>query len=303
MSYHPNIYLDKPDALSSLLSRLELQAEIYVNGDFCGAWAMDTSGSRRIPFHLIGKGKAWLHVNGKEEQILSQGDLVIFPHDKQHILSNSNSKPPLELINAEAFGGDGPITQMICGFFDFQHKSALPLLDSLPDVIILGLAEQSANPMIRTLIELIVAELGKSEPGQYAVINQLAYLLFIQVIRQQISAGDLKTGLLTALFDFKISRALAAIHNKPSENWTLESLASEAAMGRSSFSQRFNELVGTPAMQYLTAWRMQEAKNLLLSTDKPIVEIAEYCGYESEAAFRKAYKKIVGEPPGSTRRK
>lgn len=303
MSNSPNIYLNNPDALSSVLSRLELQAEVYVNGDFCGAWAVDTSGSRRIPFHLIGKGKAWLHMEGKPEQMLATGDLVIFPRDNQHILASSEVEPAREMVNAELSGDDGPITHVICGFFEFQNKAAWPLLDSLPEVVVLDLSEQSANPAVRQLIELMITELGKNEPGYYAVINQLAYLLFIQILRQQIRVGALKTGLLAALFDSKISKALAAIHNQPSNNWTLELLAQEAAMGRSSFAQRFNELVGSPTMQYLAAWRMQEAKHLLVTTSQSMVEISEHCGYESEAAFRKAYRKIVGEPPGATRKK
>jgi AraC family transcriptional activator of mtrCDE len=156
---------------------------------------------------------------------------------------------------------------------------------------------------IRGLIDLMVAELNRRAPGFYAVINHLAYLLFVQVLRQQIEQGKVDSGLLAALFDSKISRALSAIHNHPGRRWTLESLASEAAMGRSSFARSFNELTGVPPMQYLTAWRMQEAKTLLTGTTLSLGHIAEHCGYESEAAFRKAFKKTVGSPPGEVRKR
>ncbi len=302
MSNNPNMYLDSPDALSSVLSRLQLNAEIYSDGDFCGTWAVDTSGSRRIPFHLIGRGEAWLHVDGQPTQLLSSGDLVMFPRDSQHVIANASELPPSELINAAVTVDQGPVTNMVCGFFEFKNKSAWPLLDSLAPVIVIDLSDMSMSSTIRGLIDLMVAELNRREPGFYAVINQLAYLLFVQVLRQQIEQGKVDSGLLAALFDSKISKALSAIHNHPAQRWTLESLAAEAAMGRSSFARHFNELTGMPPMQYLTAWRMQEAKTLLTTTTLSLSHIAEQCGYESEAAFRKAFKKTVGTPPGQVRR-
>lgn len=303
MSERPEDRFNNPDALSVVLSRLQLKAEIYSNGEYFGAWATDTSGSRRIPFHLIGRGKAWLHMPGRENQMLSSGDLLVLPHDNHHVIANSDTMPLDELIDAEMTETSGPLTHMICGFFEFQNKAAWPLLNSLPEVIVIDLSDQSAGIQLRTLIELLIGELKLAQPGYYSVVNQLAYLMFVQVFRSQIATGKLQTGLLAALFDEKISKALAKIHCQPEKNWSLESLAKEAAMGRSSFSQRFNELVGTPVMQYLTAWRMREAKQLLQTTRLTAGDIAERCGYESEPAFRKAYKKVIGETPGASRKK
>lgn len=303
MSNSPNLYLKDPDALSSVLSRLQLTAEVYSNGDFCGAWAVDTSGSRRIPFHLIGRGEAWLHIEGQPTQALSAGDLIIFPRDHQHIIANSRETPAESVINAEVIIDQEPTTNMVCGFFEFKNKAAWPLLDSLASVIVMDLSDRSMSSTIRGLIDLMLAELNKRAPGFYTVINHLAYLLFIQVLRQQIEQGDVNSGLLTALFDQKISKALCAIHNHPQQRWTLEALAREATMGRSSFAQRFNELTGVPPMQYLTAWRMQEASTLLETTNHSLIHIAEVCGYESETAFRKAFKKTVGVPPGELRKR
>jgi AraC family transcriptional activator of mtrCDE len=302
MSKSPYMYLDNPDALSSVLSRLQLNAEVYSDGDFCGAWAVDTSGSRRIPFHLIGRGQAWLHMNEEPTQRLSSGDLVLFPGDREHILANSSEIPPEDLINAEVAVDAGPITNLVCGFFEFKNKSAWPLLDSLAPVIVIDLSDMCMAASIRGLIDLMVAELNRREPGFYTVINHLAYLLFVQVLRQQIQQGKVNSGLLAALFDSKISNALSAIHNHPERRWTLDSLAAEAAMGRSSFARHFHELTGVPPMQYLTSWRMQEANSLLKTTKLSMAHIAEQCGYESEAAFRKAFKKNVGTPPGAIRK-
>jgi AraC family transcriptional activator of mtrCDE len=318
MSNRPNDILDSPDPLSVVLSRLQLSAEIFSNGEYFGQWSTCTTGSRRIPFHLIGRGKAWLHIPGREKQMLSAGDLVVLPHDNLHHISSSSVDPQAKNNQAttdtqDISGTQNNVelntinennhssTQMICGFFDFQNKAAWPLLNSLPEVIVLDLSEQSFGGPIRILIELLINELKTAQPGFYNVINQLAYLLFVQVIRSQIDSGKLSTGLLAALFDEKISKALSKIHAQPGKNWSVESLAQQALMGRSAFSQRFNALVGMPAMQYLTAWRMQEAKQLLTVTTKSVLDIALQCGYESEAAFRKSYKKVIGEPPGMTR--
>ena len=195
---------------------------------------------------------------------------------------------------------DGPVTHMACGFFDFHNASAWPLLDSLAPVITLDLSGRDAT--LRTLIELLAGELRQQAQGYYVAINQLSYLLFIQILRQQIATGHIETGLLAAMFDPRIGRALAAIHNQPGENWTLSSLSSEARMGRSGFAKRFHELAGIPPMQYLMNWRMQEAQQLLKDKQLSITEIAERCGYESEAAFRKAFKKVTGETPGEARK-
>ena len=302
MSDSPNVWLGEPDALSALLMGLQLHGEVYVSGRFCGAWAVDTSGERHIPFHLISSGRAWLHIEGCDPRVLNAGDMVLFPRDQQHIISHSELPPKSELVNAGFDETQAVTTEMICGYFDFSNKAAWPLLDSLDDVVILDLSDQSPQPMLRALIEFIVAELKKRPPGFMAVVNQLAYLLFVQVIRQQIDSGKLKEGLLAALFDPKISKALAAIHNQPQQSWTLVTLAQQAGMGRSSFAAYFQKMVGMPAMRYLSQWRMREATTLLKHSQRSMLDIAEQCGYESEAAFRKAYKQVTGETPGAVRK-
>lgn len=297
-----DIGIGQPDALSSLLIGLQLHGEVYVSGSFCGAWAVDTSGKRHIPFHLVSAGRAWLHIEGQPSQVLNAGDLVLFPRDLAHTISHSEQPPAEELVNAGFDPSEPVTTEMVCGYFDFTNKAAWPLLESLDDVIVLDLSQQSLEPALRAFIEYIVAELKQRKPGFLAVVNQLVYLLFVQVIRQQIDSGKLTEGLLVALFDPKISKALAAIHNQPQQNWSLVTLAQESGMGRSSFAALFQKLVGMPAMRYLTLWRMREATELLKYTNRSMLDIAEQCGYESEAAFRKAYKQTMGDTPGAVRK-
>ena len=299
MSESPNIYLNDPDPLSVLLKRLSLNAEVYVNGDFCGTWAVDTSGSRRIPFHLIGSGEAWLHINDEVHQ-LSARDLVIFPNDHKHIISNSKLKPDTQQVNAP-MSNDGDTTNMVCGFFEFKHALINPLLDALPDVI--HLPANAKHSRTQQLIDIIILELTQTRAGCYTVVDGLASLLFIEVLRQQVEDQTLNSGLLVALFDGRIGKALNAIHQQSEHNWDLQMLAEKATMSRSNFADKFTKLVGLSPMKYLVKWRMIEARKLLMTTDKSVFEIAQISGYESEAAFRKAFKLNQGEAPGKVRGK
>ena len=301
MSESPNIYLDDPDPLSHLLNRLALSAEVYVNGDFCGTWAVDTGGSRRIPFHLIGSGEAWLHFEDEPAQHLSERDLVLFPHDAHHIVSSDDKKPADEIVNA-AMTNDGATTQMVCGFFEFRNALAYPLLDALPEAVVLRASDTRQARHLQWLIDCILQELKEAKPGCYTVVDRLAYLLFVEILRQQVEENSLSKGLLAALFDPRIGRALNAIHQQPAQNWTLDAMAEKAAMSRSSFADRFARITGTTPVKYVTLWRMAEARSLLSTTELSTAQIAERSGYESEAAFRKAFKKTQGETPGEVRR-
>jgi AraC family transcriptional activator of mtrCDE len=302
MSKRTNMFLNEPDALSVVLHRLQLRAEVYVHADFCGAWAVNTSGSRRIPFHLVGGGEAWLHMQSSPVRHLSSGDLVLFPQDHAHVLSHSREAPPETLINAGVGDGNGAVTRLVCGFFEFGSRAAWPLLDSLPPVIVFDLGEMSAEPVARMLVDLMISELDRERPGFYAVINHLAHLIFVQIVRRQIEAAKVSTGLLAALFDGRIGRALGELHRKPEFRWTLESLAREARMSRSNFAREFHRLAGITPKQYVIEWRMQLARELLETTRIPVADIAARCGYESEPAFRKAFVKITGHTPGVARR-
>ncbi len=301
MSDIPNIYLDDPDPLSVLLEKLALTAEVYVNGGFCGTWAVDTAGSRRIPFHLISEGDAWLHFEDQKPTPLGAGDLVVFPSDAHHIISNSKRRPGKSRVNAP-MSNDGATTHMTCGFFEFKNKIAYPLLDALPPVVHLNALAGDDTQRLSHLVRMMQAELLASKAGCYAVVNQLAYLLFVEVLRHEVARGELASGLLLALFDSRVGKALSAIHREPAKNWTLNTLADIALMSRSGFSEQFNQVAGMSPMKYLTLWRMTEAHRLLSTTELSTAQIAEMSGYETEAAFRKAFKNSQGVAPGSVRK-
>lgn len=296
----------KNDGLSEILRWLRLKAEVYIHTDFQGCWAVDTSGSRKVPFHLVNSGTSWLHLPNQSPRLLASGDLVIFPHDQQHFLSSEQHCPDQALVKttAETWGRDdlsGPITGLTCGFFEFENRSNWPLLDSLPGAIVLELSDASRLANTRTLLHLMVAELEQNAPGTAISVNHLSHALFIHILRSQISK-EMDQGLLSALFHPRIGKTLNLLHSQSQQDWTLEKMATEAGMSRTAFSEQFRQLTGHTPIRYLAQWRMLQASELLRSTDLSVVSIAERCGYNSEIAFRKAFKSITGKTPGAVRR-
>lgn len=293
------------DALSDTLRWLRLKAEVYIHTDFQGCWAVDTSGSRTVPFHLVHSGKSWLHLPGEPPRLLSAGDLVVFPHDSRHYLSSERQEPDQSLVTqtkAQASPeSGGEITGLTCGFFEFENKSDWPLLDSLPQAIVLELSDTSRLGNTRTLIQLLVAELRQAESGSHLSVNYLAHVLFIHILRSQLDK-ELPTGLLKALFSPRIGTALSLIHTQIEKPWTLASLASEAGMSRAVFAAEFKRVTGKTAIAYLAQWRMLRATALLQTTEVSLLTISEQCGYQSEAAFRKAFRQVTGRTPGDVRK-
>ena len=303
MSLNPDLSIETSDALSLILQHLRLRAEVYVHADFCGTWAVDTSGQRKIPFHLLGRGSGWLHTENQESpRLLTAGDFVVFPHDHRHVISNSERPPQTSQINQlPAPNTEGPVTNLLCGYFEFQTKAVWPLLNELPATIVLDLKETGRLGSTPFLIQQIISELELKLAGVDAVINQFAYVLFIHVLRSEMSRA-LNCGLLRALTDSKIGHVLNHIHASPGDDWSVAGLAKLSGMSRSNFAEHFNRLVGITPMRYVTEWRMQEAIELLEMTNLSISVIAERCGYLSEVAFRKAFRSVIGDPPGLVRR-
>lgn len=294
----------RPDGLTAILARLGLSAEVFMHADLCGQWGMDTSGQRKVPFHFVERGIGWLHTSSETESslLLGSGDFVLFPHDSAHCISSDPERPPQELMNRIPAKDGGRITSLLCGFYKFDHRDAWPLLDSLPDVVVLDLKEGGRHRGAYPLIQLMVSELERRLPGMPVALNQLAFLLFVEVLRMQFSRGP-AAGLLYALADRQIGQALNLIHQDFGRAWTVAELAKQVGMSRSVFSQRFGELVGTTPLRYLAEWRLQEAAILLQTSDVSMADVAAQIGYQSEPAFRKAFRKTIGETPGQVRRR
>ena len=254
--------------LTHFLARARFEAEIFQHSRYCGSSAIDTAGSGKVPFHLIDKGSAWVHVVGNEPVLLQAGDLVLFPRERS---SCRFERPHAAAQGPHQRPGPGAVrygetfTSILCGFYVFDSAAAQALLDDLPDVVLLlGARTNPAAAGVGHIIDAALVEVEHDYPGRTAALCDLARLLLLH-LRRRFADGS-SSGYLAALGDPKISKALLLIHCRYGEDWTLESLAREIGMSRTSFAGRFHDLVGLPPAKYLTAWRMQEATTLLENT-------------------------------------
>ncbi|HIG42524.1 MAG: AraC family transcriptional regulator [bacterium] len=290
------------DTLSVLLRHIELRARVYLRAEFCGKWALDGSGQHRAPFHLITRGSGWLHIEGQPPQQLTGGELVIFPRDTPHTISHSElpadpteiNQPPPDVLT-------GPVTGLMCGYFEFDQRAAELLLRHLPSAVVMDLRNSASHRDTAALIQLWINECATESPGVGFAIDQLAYVVFVHMLREQIASGRLQ-GPLGALSDPRLGPVLHQIHMNPGADHNVDRLADLAGMSRSSFSQHFKHKTGITPAQYVMHWRMQQATRLLRSAEDSITAIAEIVGYQSEVAFRKAYRSFTGKPPGKVRR-
>jgi AraC-like DNA-binding protein len=285
------------DTLSGLLRRLQLSAEIFKHARYCGTWAVDTSGTRMTPFHLIQQGTCWLHLEGRNSVELNPGDLVVLPHDKRHVVSGSRERPDPSRVN-QAVDVDRTVADnvMLCGYFKFTGRVAWPILDALPDAVVV----EHGNPDTDNLIRLIFTELDSDSLGSVAALEFLAHTLFVHVLRAAAAQG-FQSGLLAALGDPRIGPVLGRLHSEPQRSWSLRELAGIANMSRSTFAEQFKQMTGATPIRYLQLWRIQLANDLLLSTDLSVGQIAERVGFSSDVAFRQSFREQMGVTPSAAR--
>ena len=200
-------------------------------------------------------------------------------------------------------GGGGERTELVCGGVRFVHPAARTLIEALPRVIHIAAADVPRRDWLRTTLDLIDDETRQTRPGSDVIVSRLCDIIVVQAIRHWIENDPAaRTGWLGALRDARIGRALAAVHRDPAGDWTVANLADEALMSRSGFAARFTELVGEPAMRYVTRWRMQVAHDLLASGNHTVAAAGRAVGYDGEAAFSRAFKRTTGRSPGSVAR-
>ncbi len=268
-------------------------------------------------FHVVNSGRCWLEIDAQEPLELRPGDFVLVPRGEGHRLVSEPGQPAPrvdELTYDYAsdryallrYGGGGAPTSVVCGTVRMGHPAGRSLVALLPRAILIQSVPGSPSPeadWMYSTLRLIAAEAQQLRPGGEAVIMRLSDILVVQAIRWWMaSEAPERTGWLHALQDPRIGRALSLVHSDPGRAWTVESLARETAMSRSAFAARFTELVGEPVMQYVTRWRMQVAYDWLQYDDMAVAQVATRLGYESEAAFRRAFKRTTGTAPGAARR-
>lgn len=294
------------DVLSNVLSTFRIQAEIFHNGQLCGDWQLDTSGANKASFHIVTHGHCELVLNEgtKHETSLSVGDLVLLPRDSEHRLSNSfNTKAELNTIQSQPFskGLQDNGTGLVCGYLEFEHKSNNYLFDLFADAVVIQSSQSPWDTTLMPLLTVLINESVTEQAGVQATLNRLAEAIFTLLIREKVKNDQAATGFGAALQDVRIYTVLQAIHDNPSKDWSVENLAQLALMSRSAFTSKFKLLLEMTPANYIKRWRMQSAYRWLRDDKIAIVEAAERCGYETEAAFSKAFKRELGVSPGQVR--
>jgi len=299
------------DALSDILRLIRLRSTVYFRSDFQSPWGMKMDASSVAQFHIVVRGSCYLNFAESEAPVLlSTGDIVVFPHGEEHWLADdpANKKIPgqkvLESIknNLPAFQGDRVSTTLVCGHFEFDRDLNHPFFEALPQLIHLSSMTNTEVNWIESVTGIIMQEVNSSHPGSDVIVDRLAEVLFIQVLRYYMRQQNVTKGFFAALTDTQINNALKLIHSKPENSWTLENIAKEIGMSRSAFAARFKMLVGDTPLEYITKWRMTKARELLKNPQKPLIVIAEQVGYTSEAAFNRAFKRVFKHNPGYIRR-
>lgn len=302
------------DPVGEALHLLKLNGTYYCRSELQAPWGVELPPFEgHMMFHVVTRGECWLEVSGEKPHLLRQGSLALIPHGTGHTVRsdlNHETQPlfdiPVESVSERYeimhYGGDGELTQLTCGLVRFDHVAGQQIVALLPRILQIDTWEEEQGEWIQSTLQLITREAKELRPGGETVITHLADILVIQAIRSWLETLNLPDkNWLSALRDKQIGRALAAIHRHPEQEWRVATLAAEARMSRSGFSARFTELVGFTAMRYVTRWRMLIARTQLLESSEPLVVFAERFGYQSEAAFCRAFKREFGVSPGSIR--
>jgi AraC-like DNA-binding protein len=324
------------DTLSDVLRSVHLRGALFYHLRFGKEWAAEAQPAKEIAgavipgaehvmeFHLITKGNGWAAILGESPVRLETGDIVMFPQGDAHVLSSTpgvrptrrsaewvystrNAPKPISIafhtpneFSSGALTADS-MAEVACGFLGCDLKPFNPLIAALPRLLLLPAASDYAW-VSQVMLQAVNASQNK-RPGDEVVLERISEMMFVDAIRRYVEQlPEESTGWLAGLRDQRVGRALALMHENPSRAWTIASLADEVALSRSAFFERFVRLIGLPPMQYLAQWRMQVAANLLRQSCASIASIALDVGYESEAAFSRAFKRFVGTPPAGWRR-
>jgi AraC-like DNA-binding protein len=325
------------DTLSDLLRSVRLRGAVFYHVSYCGEWAAEASSAQEIAaavlpgcehvmeYHMIAKGSGWAAVSGLPPVRLSVGDVVMFAQGDRHVVSSApdltpERRPPEWVFATRDEPKPMPIavrhgvttagvpvpveeadTVLVCGFLGCDLKPFNPLVAALPRM--LHLPASRAGAWMARVIDQAVAESSERRPGGDAVLERLAEMMFVDSARRYLdSLPEDATGWLAGLRDRFVGKALALLHEHPDKDWSVDDLARDVGLSRSAFHDRFVQYVGQPPMQYLANWRIQVGARLLRESNRTVATIALEVGYDSEAAFSRAFKRMVGAPPAAWRR-
>ncbi len=316
----------KVDALSDVLRVARLTGGVFLHTEFYEPWCMVaqlTPGycapflgptSDLILYHYVAEGRLRVQVGDEEPFELATGEVVMFPRNDIHLLGSQLDMPPVVAsdvivpsanggLYAIRLGGDGARTRLICGFLGCESVEGNLLISTLPSALRLNVEKGSAADWIRSTFQYAADEVATGRPGSETVLAKLSELLFVEAVRRYAeSLPEDETGWLAGLRDRYVAQALALLHRDIARAWTVDELGREVGLSRSALAERFTRLIGVAPMHYLGNWRMQVAAQELRNSSASLIEIANRIGYESEAAFSRAFKKAFRTAPATWRR-
>ena len=316
------------DALSDVLRVAHLTGGVFLHADFFAPWCMSARvapehcgpalgpTSHLILYHYVVEGELHVQIEGEDGESLTigAGEVVLLPRNDPHLMGSDLSLPPVagsEIIRPPQdgglasihHGGDGGRTRMICGFLGCASGEGNPVISTLPALLKLDVEQASAAEWIRSTFRYAAEEVSAGRPGSGTVLAKLSELLFVEAVRRYAETlPDGQTGWLAGLRETHVARALALLHSDITRRWTVDDLGREVGLSRSALADRFIHLIGVPPMHYLASWRMQVATQKLRNTNASLAQVAELVGYNSEAAFSRAFKKAFGAAPATWRR-
>jgi len=297
------------DVLSDVLRLIRLKSCVYFICDFWSPWGMRIDRGPFAQFHVVVRGRCAAEVEGRRHP-LAAGDVVLFPRGLGHVLSDGAASEPVagaEVVRAvtanEPIFSDGEdATRLVCGHFDYDRDVGHPLMAELPEMVHIPALETVAPGSLATVLPLLVRELNEPLPGSETIVERLAEILLIQVIKAHFECQVPTPGFLAAAFDQRLARALKRIHGDPAEPISMDALAETAGMSRSAFALHFKSQTGVSPMAYVVKWRMLQARRMLETSSLPMAEIAARSGYASDVAFSRAFRRTFGAAPSTARR-
>lgn len=316
------------DALADVLRVSHLTSCVFLQAEFTAPWCVEAKCApencapvmgetpQLIAYHYVVEGELRARpVGGNEEFCVRTGGLLLLPRNDIHRLGSDLSLPPVpgtdilqRPANGSLFtiqhGGGGARTRVISGFLGCGNAKGNPVLAALPPMLAINIEDAGSAEWIRSTVHYAAAEVAAGKPGSENVLEKLSELLFVEAVRRHAeSMPDAQAGWLAGLRDPYVARALALLHRDVARPWTVETLSNEVGLSRSALAERFSNLIGEAPMHYLAGWRMQIAAQKLQQSNVPLAKVASLVGYESEAAFSRAFKKAFGTAPATWRRK
>jgi len=314
------------DVLSEILSAIRLEGALFFNAEFSAPWCLSSSGSAGvrpflpskdahvIVFHFLTEGRAYASLPGGERVELTKGDIVVFPRGDSHLLGNGSPQRPVDSFSTFAknlkdglkavhFGGGGEVTRFVCGYMACDPQLCSMFLKGLPRILRVPVAEGPSGKWIENSIRFSVDGWSSgADAGRSLVVGKLSEVLFVETLRRYISTMPPdQTGWFAGLRDAGVAKALAVLHHDPARQWTVESLARQAGLSRTRLAERFQKYLQMSPIAYLTEWRMLMGADELRKTRKSVAEVALDVGYNSEAAFSRAFKRVFHLPPAQFR--